>query len=122
MLYMYIPYLVGVPFNVLFLPYRVLVALSAYTLIGLVASIDRELVRQRLAGFAPARTGGSIFVGLAILSPRGRLSSWSPRSPTRRRTPRRFANRRCRRCCHPRPGRALFHPVRVLCARSSVRS
>lgn len=65
-LYMYVPYVIGVPFNVLFLPYLVLVALSAYTLIGLVASIDGEQVRQRLTGFAPARTSGGIFVGLAV--------------------------------------------------------
>jgi hypothetical protein len=66
-LYMYVPYVIGVPFNVLFLPYLVLVVLSAYTLIGLVASIDGEVVRQRLNGFVPARTSGGILVGLAIL-------------------------------------------------------
>jgi hypothetical protein len=65
-LYMYIPYVLGVPLNALFLPYLVLVVLSTYTLIGLVASIDGEVVRQRLAGFAPARTSGGILVGLAI--------------------------------------------------------
>jgi hypothetical protein len=66
-LYIYVPYVIGVPFNVLFLPYLVLVTLSAYTLIGLVASIDGEVVRQRLTGFVPARTSGGILVGLAIL-------------------------------------------------------
>jgi hypothetical protein len=66
-LYMYVPYVVGVPFNVLFLPYLVLVALSAYTVIGLVASIDGEVVRQRLTGLVPARTSGGILAGLAIL-------------------------------------------------------
>ena len=66
-LYIYVPYVIRVPFNVLFLPYLGLVALSAYTLIGLVASIDGEVVRQRLTGFVPARTSGGILVGLAIL-------------------------------------------------------
>lgn len=66
-LYIYVPYVIGVPFDVLFLPYLVLVTLSAYTLIGLVASIDGEVVRQRLTGFVPARTSGGILVGLAIL-------------------------------------------------------
>ena len=66
-LYMYVPYVIGVPFNVLFLPYLVLVTLSACTLIGLVASIDGEVVRQRLTGFVPARISGGILVGLAIL-------------------------------------------------------
>ncbi len=66
-LYIYVPYVIGVPFNVLFLPYLVLVTLSAYTLLGLVASIDGEVVRQRLTGFVPARISGGILVGLAIL-------------------------------------------------------
>ena len=66
-LYMYVPYVIGVPFNVLFLPYLVLVTLSVCTLIDLVASIDGEVVRQRLTGFVPARTSGGILVGLAIL-------------------------------------------------------
>jgi hypothetical protein len=66
-LYVYVPYVIGVPFNVLFLPYLVLVALSAYMLIGLVASINGEVVRQRLTGVVPARTSGGILTGLAIL-------------------------------------------------------
>ena len=66
-LYIYVSYLIGVPFNVLFLPYIALVTLSAYTLIGLVASIDGEAVRQRLTGVVPARTAGGILAGLTIL-------------------------------------------------------
>ena len=66
-LYMYIPYLIGVPFNVLFLPYLILVTLSAYTLIGLIESIDGEAVRQELAGSVPAKISAGILVGLAIL-------------------------------------------------------
>lgn len=66
-LYMYVPYVISVPFNVLFLPYLVLVALSVYTLIGIVASIDGEVVRQRLTGVVPARASAGTLVGLAIL-------------------------------------------------------
>jgi hypothetical protein len=66
-LYMYVPYIVGVPFNVLFLPYLVLVTLSAYSLIGLLASIDGQVVRQRLTGFVPVRTSAGILLGLAVL-------------------------------------------------------
>jgi hypothetical protein len=66
-LYIYVSYAIGVPFNVLFLAYVVLVALSAYTLIGLVASIDAAAVRQRLASVVPERVAGGILVGLAIL-------------------------------------------------------
>jgi len=66
-LYIYVAYAIGVPFNVLFLAYVVLVALSAYTIIGLVASIDVSAIRQRLAGAVPERTAGGILVSLAIL-------------------------------------------------------
>jgi hypothetical protein len=66
-LYIYVAYAIGVPFNVLFLAYVVLVALSAYTIIGLVASIDISAVRRRLAGAVPERTAGGILVGLAVL-------------------------------------------------------
>jgi hypothetical protein len=63
-LYSYALYLV----SALFLPYLALVAVSAYTTIGLVASVDGEAVRQRLAGVVPARTVGGILVGLALLT------------------------------------------------------
>ena len=49
-LYSYVTNLIGVPFGVLFLPYLLLVTLSAYTTIALVASIDGEAVRQRRSG------------------------------------------------------------------------
>ena len=66
-LYVYVLYLIGMPFNALFLPYLLLVPLSAYTITGLLASIDGEAVRQRLSGVVPARTAGGILGGLAIL-------------------------------------------------------
>jgi len=37
-LYVYIPYIIAVPFNMLFLPHLLLVVLSAYMLIGLLAA------------------------------------------------------------------------------------
>jgi len=66
-LYVYVAYLVGVPFNALFLLYLVIVTLSAYTLIGLVAQIDAVAVRQRFMGVVPARTVGGILAVLALL-------------------------------------------------------
>ncbi len=66
-LYVYTFYILGVPFNVLFLPYVFLVTLSAYTIIGLVASIDGEIVRQRLGGNVPERTTGGMFMLISIL-------------------------------------------------------
>jgi hypothetical protein len=66
-LYIYLSYAIGVPLNLLFLVYVLLIPLSAYTLIGLVASIDAEAVRQRLAGAVPERAAGGILFALAVL-------------------------------------------------------
>ena len=66
-LYVYIFYVLGVPFNALFLPYVVLVTLSAYTTIALVASIDGEAVRRRLSGGVPARTTAGLLILVAVL-------------------------------------------------------
>jgi hypothetical protein len=66
-LYVYTFYILGVPFNMLFLLYVVLVTLSAYTMIGLVASIDGKAVWQRLSGKVPARTTGGMFILIGVL-------------------------------------------------------
>lgn len=65
--YIYTFYVISVPFNTLFLLYIVLVVMSAYTIIGLVASIDGDAVRKRLAGVVPGRAAGGVLIGLAIL-------------------------------------------------------
>lgn len=67
MLYMYIPYLIAVPINVLFLSYLFTVTLSVYTLIAILTTIDAEIVRRKLVGFVPARANAGILVGLAAL-------------------------------------------------------
>ena len=66
-LYVYLAYVIAVPFGVLFLPHLFLATISAYSLIALVASIDGEAVRQRLVGTLPARTTGGILLALAVL-------------------------------------------------------
>jgi len=66
-LFVYIMYAIRVPFGVLFLPYLILATLSAYTTIGLVASIGGEPVRRRLAGAVPERLAGGILAALSIL-------------------------------------------------------
>jgi hypothetical protein len=65
-LYTYTQYLLGVPFGPLFLAYVLLVVLSAYTTFVLLATIDGDGVRRRLA--VPARTIGGILVALALLT------------------------------------------------------
>ena len=67
-LYTYALYLVGVPFGPLFLGYVLLVVVSAYTIIGVVTSINHAAVRERLSSVIPARTIGGILVALALLT------------------------------------------------------
>jgi RimJ/RimL family protein N-acetyltransferase len=66
-LYNYIVYVLAMPLNVAFLLHLALVTLSVYTLIGLVASIDGEAVRQGLAGAVPERVAGGVLAGLGLL-------------------------------------------------------
>ena len=65
--YNYIAYLFGMPFHVFYLPYLIIVTLSVYTIIALVASIDADAVRQQLSGVVPNRVTGGVLAGLAIL-------------------------------------------------------
>jgi len=66
-LYTYTTYLFGMPFNVLFLPYLLLVILSTYTIISIVSGIDGKAVQKRLQGYVPVRTSGGILMGIAVL-------------------------------------------------------
>jgi len=65
--YTYIVYVFSMPLNVAFLLHLTLVTLSAYTMIGLVASIDGRAVQHRLTGAVPERAGGGVLAGLGIL-------------------------------------------------------
>ena len=73
LLYTYALYLVGTPFNALFLAYVVLVVLAAYTTIGVVAGIDPDAARKRLAR-SPARAVGGVLVGVGLLATLGLLA------------------------------------------------
>jgi hypothetical protein len=66
-LYNYIVYLLALPPSAAFLLHLALVALSAYTLIGLVAAIDGTAVQQALAGSVPERLAGGILAGFGLL-------------------------------------------------------
>jgi hypothetical protein len=65
-LYTYLAYVFGMPPSWVYLLYLALVTVSAYALIGLVASIDGPAVRQRLAGRVPERLSGGILVGFGL--------------------------------------------------------
>lgn len=65
-LYIYFPYILSVPFNMLFLPYLIIFSLSIYTLIGLIVSIDQNAIKNMLIENIPNETFGGILIGLSI--------------------------------------------------------
>lgn len=67
-------YLVGAPYSWLFFGEVALVTLSAWTLIGIVASLDLAEVRRRLTA-APARLLGGALVLLALLAYAGLIAT-----------------------------------------------
>lgn len=67
MLYIYFPYIICVPFNILFLPYLIIFSLSIYTLIGIIVSIDGNAVSNHVSDIIPAKILGGILIGLSAL-------------------------------------------------------
>jgi hypothetical protein len=65
-LYHYIVYAFALPLNWGFLLSLLLLALSAYTMAGLVASIDREAIQQRLVDNVPERIAGGALTVLGV--------------------------------------------------------
>ena len=65
--YTYGLYVVAAPLNALFLPYVLLVTLSVYTLIAILAAINGDSVRKRLASL-PARLLGGVLVVVGALA------------------------------------------------------
>jgi len=66
-LYNEIAYLLALPLSGVWPLHLALVALAAYTVIGLVAAIDGPAVQQRLTGAVPTRLTGGILAGLGLL-------------------------------------------------------
>ena len=77
-LYAYVPYLVGAPFSELFFGDVLLVTLSAFTIIGILVSLDMPEISRRLAA-EPARTVG----GESSSSRSWRTPGWPARPPSR---------------------------------------
>ena len=65
--YTYVVYVFAMPVNVAFLLHLTLVALSAYTMISLIGSIDGRAVQDRLTGAVPEKFGGGVVAGLGFL-------------------------------------------------------
>jgi hypothetical protein len=66
-LYNYLAYLFGMPFNGMFPFYLAIVTLSIYTTIGLVAGIDGQALKNRLAGRVPEKLAGGVLTAFGIL-------------------------------------------------------
>lgn len=66
-LYLYVPYLLVVPFGPQFILYLALVPLSSVTIIYLIADTDTQAVKNQIADTVPARTAAGIMLGLAAL-------------------------------------------------------
>jgi len=68
-LYNYVGYLFGIPFNFITLVYLALVLLSAYGLFDLLKNIDQNPVGERLAEVVPVKIGGwtLILFGVAFI-------------------------------------------------------
>jgi hypothetical protein len=67
-LYTYAIYLIGAPFSILILLYALLVGLSAFTTLALMAVIDRAAVQERLAPTMPVRPVGGLLVIPALVT------------------------------------------------------
>jgi hypothetical protein len=65
--YNYIAYVFGMPFNVVFPLNLTLVTLSAYIIIGLIASMDGTVIKDALNGKVSERVGGGVVAGFGIL-------------------------------------------------------
>lgn len=66
-LYNYTVYLVGAPLTFFYPLFLLIVALSLYTLIGLLAVFDSAAIKVRLMGQVPEKAGGGVLMGLGLL-------------------------------------------------------
>jgi hypothetical protein len=65
-LYNYTIYLFGAPLTIMYPLYVVIVTLSLYTTIGLVATIRGEVVKQKLAGYVSEKLSSGPLIGLGF--------------------------------------------------------
>jgi len=66
-IYNYIAYIFGTPFSLLTFAYLALVMLSTYNILGLLKSIDKKSVQERLSEGVPVRTAGWVLVVFGVL-------------------------------------------------------
>lgn len=66
-LYNYTVYLISSPLTIVYPLYLIIVTLSIYTVIGIVASIDGEQVKLKLTGHVPERLSSAPLIALGFL-------------------------------------------------------
>ena len=66
-LYSFTTNFLGVPFGYLFLPYLLLVTLSAYSIFGIALMLDFKEIQKRLSGSIPYKAGGSFLIIVTAL-------------------------------------------------------
>lgn len=66
-LYNYTIYLISSPLTIMYPLYLIIVTLSIYTIIGLVASIQGEPVQQQLTSHVPEKLSGVLLIGFGVL-------------------------------------------------------
>jgi hypothetical protein len=66
-LYNYLTYLFGMPLTAMYPVYLVIVTLSIFTLVGVVAAVDGAAVRERVNGRLPTRVDGGVLIGFGFL-------------------------------------------------------
>ena len=66
-LYNYVIYLFGAPQTIFYPLYLLIVTLSLYTLIALVAAMDAPVIKEQLHGRVPTRLAGGALTGLGVL-------------------------------------------------------
>ncbi len=66
-LYNYLIYVLAMPINMVSLAALILVTMSAYALIDLLARFDRTAIREALSGAVPERLAGGVLMGLGSL-------------------------------------------------------
>ena len=66
-LYNYLIYVFAMPLNVAFLLNLILVTISTYALVDLLARIDGTAIQQKLSNAVPERLAGGVLIGLGLL-------------------------------------------------------
>jgi hypothetical protein len=66
-LYNYFTYLFGMPLTAMYPVYLVIVTLSIFTMVGVIAGVDGARVKEQINGRLPTKLGGGVLIGFGVL-------------------------------------------------------